>query len=60
MHDVVVVGGGAVGLLLACLLARRGLDAVVLERRNAPDPATTPSRAIGIHPPGLRALAAAG
>ncbi|WP_430647122.1 FAD-dependent oxidoreductase [Agromyces sp. GXS1127] len=60
IHDVVVVGGGAVGLLLACLLSRRGLDAVVLERRDAPDPATTPSRAIGIHPPGLRALAAAG
>jgi len=60
MHDVVVVGGGAVGLLLACLLARRGLDAVVLERRPRPDPAATPSRAIGIHPPGLRALAAAG
>ncbi|GAA1059116.1 FAD-dependent oxidoreductase [Agromyces bracchium] len=60
MHDVVVVGAGAVGLLLACLLARRGLRAVVLERRHAPDPAATPSRAIGIHPPGLRALAAAG
>jgi 2-polyprenyl-6-methoxyphenol hydroxylase-like FAD-dependent oxidoreductase len=52
-HDVVIVGGGAVGLLLACLLARRGLDAVVLERRTG---RSERSRAIGIHPPGLRAL----
>jgi 2-polyprenyl-6-methoxyphenol hydroxylase-like FAD-dependent oxidoreductase len=56
-HDVVIVGGGAVGLLLACLLARRGIDAVVLERRTS-RPAR--SRAIGIHPPGVRALALAG
>ncbi|WP_173921808.1 NAD(P)/FAD-dependent oxidoreductase [Agromyces sp. Marseille-P2726] len=56
-HDVVIVGGGAVGLLLACLLARRGLDAVVLERRAE---RSERSRAIGIHPPGLRALALAG
>ncbi|BDZ54969.1 FAD-dependent oxidoreductase [Agromyces marinus] len=60
MHDVVVVGGGAVGLLLGCLLARRGLRAVVVERRSHAAPAGTSSRAIGIHPPGLRALAAAG
>jgi 2-polyprenyl-6-methoxyphenol hydroxylase-like FAD-dependent oxidoreductase len=52
-RDVVIVGGGAVGLLLACLLVRRGLDAIVLERRTA---RTERSRAIGIHPPGLRAL----
>ncbi len=56
-HDVVIVGAGAVGLVLACLLARRGLDVVVLERRTERG---THSRAIGIHPPGLRALAAAG
>jgi 2-polyprenyl-6-methoxyphenol hydroxylase-like FAD-dependent oxidoreductase len=56
-HDVVIIGGGAVGLLLACLLARRGIDAVVLERRTS-RPAR--SRAIGIHPPGVRALALAG
>ena len=56
-HDVVIVGAGAVGLVLACLLARRGLDVVVLERRTERG---RHSRAIGIHPPGLRALAAAG
>ena len=56
-HDVVIIGGGAVGLLLACLLVRRGVDAVVLERRTS-RPAR--SRAIGIHPPGVRALARAG
>lgn len=56
-HDVVIVGAGAVGLALACMLARRGTDVVVLERRTERG---THSRAIGIHPPGLRALAAAG
>ena len=56
-HDVVIVGGGAVGLLLGCLLARRGIDAVVLERRTS---RSGRSRAIGIHPPGLRALALIG
>jgi 2-polyprenyl-6-methoxyphenol hydroxylase-like FAD-dependent oxidoreductase len=66
IHDVAVVGAGSVGLLLACLLARRGLDVVVLERRAAAGAAgaaagpAAPSRAIGIHPPGLRALDAAG
>jgi 2-polyprenyl-6-methoxyphenol hydroxylase-like FAD-dependent oxidoreductase len=57
VHDVAIVGAGAVGLLLACLLAQRGFDVVVLERRTAAGDRT---RAIGIHPPGLRALDAAG
>lgn len=57
MHDVVVVGGGPVGLLLACLLAQRGRDVAVLERRVE---RSGRSRAIGIHPPGLRALARVG
>ncbi|WP_306233014.1 FAD-dependent oxidoreductase [Agrococcus beijingensis] len=56
-HDVAIVGAGAVGLLLACLLAQRGVDTVVLERRSAPGAA---ARAFGIHPPGLAALDAAG
>lgn len=53
MRDVVVVGAGPVGMLLAGELARRGLDVEVLERR--PDPGTG-SRAIGVHPPVLAAL----
>ena len=33
--DVVVVGGGIAGSALATVLARRGLDVVVLERQTA-------------------------
>lgn len=58
MHDVAIVGGGPVGLLLACLLARRGIDVVVFERRERQPGGR--SRAIGIHPPGLRALGLVG
>jgi len=54
MHDVVVAGGGPVGLYAAILLRQAGLDVVVLERRTA---RSTHSRAIGIHPPALAALA---
>jgi 2-polyprenyl-6-methoxyphenol hydroxylase-like FAD-dependent oxidoreductase len=55
--DVAVVGAGPVGLLLACLLARDGVDVAVCERRARP--AGLP-RAIGVHPPGLAALDGAG
>lgn len=54
--DVAIVGGGPVGLLLACLLQRDGVDAVVIERNEG----RPGSRAIGIHAPGLAALDAAG
>lgn len=56
-HDVVIVGAGPVGLLLACLLAQEGLQVTLCERRSGVDDRT---RAIGIHRPGLDALDAAG
>ncbi|MBS1673384.1 MAG: FAD-dependent monooxygenase [Actinobacteria bacterium] len=56
-HDVVIVGAGPVGLLLACLLAQQGIDVVICERRSGDD---LRSRAIGIHPPGLAMLDRAG
>jgi len=57
VHDVVVVGAGPVGLMLAAQLAQGGADVRVLEKRAA---RSAHSRAIGIHPPSLDALAGVG
>ena len=57
MAEVLIVGAGPVGLFMAALLLQDGVDVQVLEQRSAPEPH---SRAIGIHPPALAALARAG
>jgi 2-polyprenyl-6-methoxyphenol hydroxylase-like FAD-dependent oxidoreductase len=55
--DIVIVGAGPVGLLLAAELHRRGVDPLVLERREAAGGGT---RAIGVHAPVLAALERSG
>jgi 2-polyprenyl-6-methoxyphenol hydroxylase-like FAD-dependent oxidoreductase len=55
--DVLIVGGGPVGLFLACLLAQQNIDCIVLEKRTE---SSTHTRSIGIHPPALRSLATVG
>jgi 2-polyprenyl-6-methoxyphenol hydroxylase-like FAD-dependent oxidoreductase len=57
MTDVVIVGGGPVGLYLAALLLQEGVKVRVLEQRLRRE---QHSRAIGIHPPALAALDKAG
>lgn len=53
MDDVVICGGGPVGLYLAALLLQQGVKVRVLEQRPRRE---DHSRAIGIHPPALAAL----
>ena len=55
--EVAIVGGGPVGLLLGCLLTRRGVEARVYEQQLA---LREHSRAVGVHPPGLASLALVG
>ena len=57
MADVIVVGAGPVGTLLAAELARGDVDVALLERRAGPGDGT---RAIGVHAPVLAALEASG
>jgi 2-polyprenyl-6-methoxyphenol hydroxylase-like FAD-dependent oxidoreductase len=57
MFDVVIVGAGPVGLYLGALLLQEGLSVRILEKRTEP---SQHSRAIGIHPPALRAFERAG
>ncbi len=49
-YQVAIVGGGPVGLFLACCLTHAGISCIVLEQRSAP---VTHSRSIGIHPVSL-------
>lgn len=55
--DVVIIGGGPVGLLLGCRLAQLGISFTVLEQHVQP---SQHSRSIGIHPPSLELLELAG
>ncbi|MGJ3262970.1 MAG: FAD-dependent oxidoreductase [Salinarimonas sp.] len=55
--DVVVVGAGPVGLVLAYLLGRRGLSVIVIERNEA---IVTELRASTFHPPTLDLLEGVG
>ena len=57
MLDVLIVGAGPVGLHLGALLLQQGVGVRILEQRTE---RSTHSRAIGIHPPGLAALAQVG
>src|SRR3954451_13612111 len=47
MHEVVVVGAGPAGMMLAAELALAGVDVAVVERR--PDHVLAGSRAGGLH-----------
>ncbi len=51
--EVLIVGAGPVGLLLANLLGQKGIRCALIERRSA---LPVESRAIGITPPSLRVL----
>lgn len=57
MTDVVIVGAGPIGLLLAAFLGRKGRSVLVLEKRTERQPG---SNAIGITPPSLELLAKLG
>lgn len=51
--DVLIIGAGPVGLLLGNLLGSKGVETVIVEKKERPD---THSRAIGITPPSLGIL----
>lgn len=53
LADILIVGGGPVGLLLGARLHQLGIACQVLEQREAPP---DHSRAIGVHPPSLDLL----
>jgi len=53
--DIIIIGAGPIGLLLANLLGKRGLRVIIAERRTQPPKG---SMAIGITPPSLKILKA--
>lgn len=53
MIDVIVVGGGPTGLMLACELRLHGVRVVVLERDTEPTPVV---RALGLHTRSIEVL----
>ncbi len=55
--DVLIVGGGPVGLFLGCCLAQHGIRFQLVERQPLP---STHTKSIGIHPPALARLAHVG
>ncbi|MBS3933766.1 MAG: FAD-dependent monooxygenase [Truepera sp.] len=55
--EVLIAGGGPVGLFLGCSLAQAGVSLAVLEQRQT---INTGSRSIGIHPPALERFATLG
>ena len=52
-NEVVIIGAGPVGLLLANLLGAAGIKTVLIEKRSGP---VTDGRAIGLTPPSLIVL----
>ena len=51
--DVIIIGAGSTGLILAKLLELAGFSVIIVEKRKERG---KHSRAIGIHPPGLKIL----
>ncbi len=51
--DIIIIGAGSTGLVIAKLLEKAGFQVVIVEKR--PERGIH-SRAIGIHPPGLKIL----
>ncbi|SKA97146.1 2-polyprenyl-6-methoxyphenol hydroxylase [Prosthecobacter debontii] len=55
--EVIIIGAGPVGMLLGCLLGKKGMKVLILEQRSG---LPTQSQAIGITPPSLEILARLG
>ncbi len=53
MYDVIIAGGGAVGLFMAARLKQFDMDVLILEKNTV---RSKHSRSIGIHPPSLEFL----